>query len=270
MSLSYNISTGNEHLDGAVQDVSARIQKFMENFESLALSCLCELEETQVGLRKFRTSLTLLPATIKHEHTAFLKENLPTFLKAENLEEIFMHLNLYWNFIDYSLLDYIINRFCSTDLKRDMNEYKLELGRFRRVTTISQVIGSWPGRVEPPPSFTEFTNTLDRDASTFTLEELEELRMKICNEFSLSNFILMFRGVVTGSLIITWFVPSGVVARLQENVLMKAKSKSPFFQENSIMSISIGGECVSVFLSAAQVQTPTSSVINSKYKKEYR
>ena len=264
----FHICTGNEHLDGAVQDVSDQIQEFMEKFESLAISCLCELEETQLGLRKFRTSLMLLPATIKHEHKAFLKENLPTFLKAENLEEIFMHLNLYWNFIDYSLLDYIINRFCSTDLKQKMHEYKLELEKFRRVTTISQVIGSWPGRVEPPPSFTEFTSTLDRDASTFTLEELEELRMKICTEFSLSNFILMFRGVIRGSLTITWFVPSGVVPRLRDDVVMKAKSKSPFFHRNAIMSISINGECVSVFL--PHVQTPTSSVVNSKYKKEYR
>lgn len=210
----------------------------------------------------------LLPASIKHEHTAFLKENLPTFLKAENLEEIFMHLNLYWNFIDYSLLDYIIDRFCSADLKKDMHEYKSELGEFRRVTTISQVIGSWLGKVDPPPSFTEFTSTLDRDASTFTLEELEELRMKICNEFSLSSFILMFRGVVEGSLIITWFVPSSTVAQLQDAVLTKAKSKSPFFQDNAIVSISIGGECVSVFL--PEVQTPTSSVGNFKYKKAHR
>lgn len=262
------VSTGNEHPDGAIRDVSAQIREFMKKFESLVLSCLCELEETQLGLRKFRHSLMLLPATIKHEHTAFLKENLPTFLKAENLEEIFMHLNLYWNFIDYSLLDYIIDRFCSTDLKKDMDEYKLELGEFRRVTTISQVIGSWPGRVDPPPSFTEFTSTLDRDASTFTLEELEELRMKICNEFSLSNFILMFRGVVKGSLIIVWFVPSKIASQLWDDVLTKAKSKSPFFQENAIMDISIGGECVSLFL--PDVQTPTSSVASFKYKKAHR
>ena len=240
----------------------------MKKFESLVLSCLCELEETQLGLRKFRTSLMLLPASIKHEHTAFLKENLPTFLKAENLEEIFMHLNLYWNFIDYSLLDYIVDRFCGADLKKDMHEYKLELGVFRRVTTISQVIGSWPGRVDPPPSFTEFTSTLDRDASTFTLEELEELRVKICNEFSLSNFILMFRGVVKGSLVITWFVPTAIVAKLRDDVLTKAKSRSPFFQENAIVSIFIDGECVSVFL--PEVQTPTSSVVSSKYKKAHR
>ena len=179
-----------------------------------------------------------------------------------------MHLNLYWNFIDYSLLDYIVDRFCSANLKKDMNEYKLELGEFRRVTTISQVIGTWPGRVDPPPSFTEFTSTLDRDASTFTLEELEELRMKICNEFSLSHFILMFRGVVKGSLIIIWFVPSDIAAQLHSAVLTKAKSKSLFFQENAIMSISIGRECVSLFL--PDVQTPTSSAASSKYKKTHR
>lgn len=260
-------------VDGATADVSAQIRQFMTKFETLALSCLSELEETQLGLRKFRHSLMLLPATIKLEHTAFLKENLPTFLRAESLEEIFMHLNLYWNFIDYSLLDYIIDRFCSEGLKMEMSEYRSDLENFRRVTTIGQMIRSWPGRVEPPPSFTEFTNTLDRDASTFTLEELEELRMKICNEFTLSNFILMFRGVVEGSLIITWFVPTSIVAQLRHDLLEKARSRSRFFEDNAITSVSIDGECVSVFLPQTFTplsQSPNTSLGNSKYKKGFR
>ena len=254
--------------DKMAPDVPTQIRKFRGEFETLALSCLSELEENHLGLRKFRTSLMLLPATIKLEHTAFLKENLPTFLKAENLEEIFMHLNLYWNFIDYSLLDYIIDRFCSDELKEDMDKYKSELEKFRRVTTIGQMIRSWPGRVEPPPSFTKFTSTLNRDASTFTLEELEELRMKICSEFTLSSFILMFHNVVEGSVVISWLVPSSVIPQLRYNLLAKARSKSLFFEENSIVSISIDGECV--YLNFPHVQTPTTSFNNSKYRKEYR
>lgn len=270
------VSIGNKHTKVAganSTDVSAQIRLFMRKFETLALSCLSELEETQLGLRKFRTSLMLLPATIKLEHTAFLKENLPTFLRAESLEEIFMHLNLYWNFIDYSLLDYIIDRFCSDKLKKDMSEYKSDLGQFRRVTTIGEMIHSWPGRIEPPPSFTEFTSTLDRDASTFTLEELEELRMKICSEFTLSSFILMFRSVVEGSLVITWVVPSSIVVELRQNLLEKARSRSSFFEENAIVSVSIDGECVSVFgpqTSTPLSQTPNTSFSNSKVKKGYR
>ena len=256
-------------------DVSSQIRTFMRTFESLALSCLCELEETKVGLRKFRTSLMLLPATIKLEHTAFLKENLPTFLKAEGLEEIFMHLNLYWNFIDYSLLDYIIDRFCSEELKEEMTQYRSDLAQFRKETTVRQLIHSWPmHRVEPPPSFTEFTSTLDRDAATFTLEELEELRMKICGEFSLSNFILMFRGVVEGSLVITWFIPSGIVAQFHQDLLAKAVSRSSFFEDNAITSVSLDRKLVSVFLPhplaiASQVSNG-GSLANSSYKKEYR
>ena len=264
------LSIGSEHTDGAVQDASTQIEKFIKKFESLAYLCLCELEKSHVHLKEFRTKLTLLPRTIRHEHTTFIKENLPKFLEAGNLEEIFMHLNLYWSFLDYSLLDHIIDRFCSCDLKRDMHRYKLELGKFCHETTISQVIESWSGQVEPPPTFTEFTNTLDRDAATYTLEELDKLRRDICREFSLSDFILMFRRVVKGSLIITWFVPSGVVRQLQDNVLMKAKSNSLFFQKNAIMSISISGECVSVFLPDVHEKMPTSSVVNSTYKKEYR
>ena len=271
-----SINGGANSLTTPTTNVATQIRIFMRTFETLALSCLSELEETQLGMRKFRTSLMLLPATIKLEHTAFLKENLATFLRAENLEEIFMHLNLYWNFIDYSLLDYIIDRFCSEELRKEMKEYLVDLEKFRRVTTISQMICSMPGRVEPPPSFTEFTNTLDRDASTFTLEELEELRVKLCNEFTLSNFILMFRGVVKGSLIITWIVPSCIVARLRQSLLEKARARLPFFQENAITSVSIDGECVSVFLprppavASPQTSVNTSFFTNSKYKKEYR
>ena len=266
-------TVGANSTDGTDPDVSAQITSFRRKFETLALSCLSELEETHLGLRKFRTSLTLLPACIKLKHTAFLKENLPTLLKAEGLEEVFMHLNLYWNFIDYSLLDDIIDHFCGDKLKKDMSEYKSDLGQFCRVTTIGEIIRSWPGRVEPPPSFTEFTNTLDRDSSTFTLEELEQLRLKICSEFTLSSFILMFRGVVEGSLVITWAVPSSIVAELRQNLLEKARSKCFFFEENAIMSVSIDGECVSVFgpqTSTPLSCTPNTSFSHSKFKKGQR
>lgn len=266
-----HLSVGKPKVVGA--DVSAQMRLFNKRFETLTLSCLSELEETELCVRKFRNSLTLLPVTIKLEHTAFLKENLPTLLKAEGLEEIFMHLNLYWNFIDYSLLDDIIDCFCSDKLKKDMSEYKSDLGQFRQVTTVGEMIHTWPGRVEPPPSFTEFTNTLDRDASAFTLEELEELRLKICSEFTLSRFILMFHRVVEGSLVITWVVPSSIVAELRQNLLEKARSRCPFFEENAIVNISIGGKCVSVFgpqISTPLSRTPNTSFSHSKIKKGYR
>lgn len=278
MSCAVYICTGNvEQPDAGVEayfpnqtttDVSAQVKELRGKFETLALSCLSELEKQHLGLRKFRTSLTLLPATIKFEHTDFLKENLPTFLKANSLEEIFVHLNLYWNFIDYSLLDYIINHFCSDDLKKDMKDYKSDLEKFRKATTVSQVIDIWHTRVDLPPNFTQFASTLDRDASTFTLEELEELRTKICNKFSLSSFMLMFHSVVNGSLIVNWLVPSNITPQLRRSLLEKAKSKSLFFEENAIISISIDGECVSLFL--PHVQAPANSLSHHTYKKEYR
>ena len=220
-------------------DIASQIQEFEERFERLEFASLTELEEKQVDLKRFRHSLILLPAKIKKEHATFLKENLPTISKAESIDEIFMQLNLYWNFIDYSLLEHIVNRFCSEEVKKDMVQYISDLEAFRKATTISQMIHCWPGRIEPPPHFSKVTCKLNHDAATYTLHELDQLRVRFCHEFSLSDSIMMLHSFIAGSVVIVWMIPSGSVHDLRMELLRHGSMNPEFFEEQAILSIMV-------------------------------
>ena len=45
---------------------------------------------------------------------------------------------MYWDFINYSLLEHVINEFGSDQLKEDMRQYIADLEEFRKTTTVAQ------------------------------------------------------------------------------------------------------------------------------------
>ena len=229
-------------------DVTSQIQEFEERFERLEFASLTELEEKQVDLKRFRHSLILLPAKIKKEQATFLKENLPTISKAESIDEIFMQLNLHWNFIDCSLLEHIVNRFCSEEVKKDMIQYISDLEAFRKVTTVNQMIRCWPGRIDPPPHFSKVTCKLNRDAATYTLHELDQLRVRFCHEFSLSDSIMMLHSFIAGSVVVVWMIPSGSVHDLRMELLRHGSMNPEFFEEYAILNIMVDDLCAYLYM----------------------
>ena len=242
--------------------VSSQIQKFEERFENLGFATMTELEEKELDIKRFRHSLVLLPAKIKKEHTVFLKENLPAISKAESIDEIFLQLNLYWNFIDHSLLSHIVSRFCSEELKTDMSTYVTDLETFQKSTTISQMIQSWPGRLDPPPNFSRVTCKLNRDASTYTLHELDQLRVNFCHEFSLSNSIMMLHSFIKGSVIVVWIIPTGCVNDLRGELFNQGSMYPGFFEKNEIVSVSIDESMVYVYMPyTVSPASPTSRLV---------
>lgn len=245
-------------------DITSQIQEFEERFEKLQFASLTELEQKQLDIKRFRHSLVLLPAKIKKEHALFLKENLPTISKAESIDEIFMQLNLYWNFIDYSLLEHIVSRFCSEELKKDMAHYVSDLDAFRKSTTISQMIRSWPGRMEPPPHFSRVICKLNCDAAVYTLHELDQLRVRFCHEFSLSDSIMMLHSFIEGSVVVVWVIPSGSVYDLRMEILRQGSMNPLFFESNAIVSIDVD-KCMA-YLHMPYKQTSTTSPTSEKHR----
>ena len=239
-----------EHDDDVTEnddcEVAMRIENFEERFSSLEFATLIELEDKQTSLKRFRHSITLLPVAIRHDHKKFLEESLSDITKVESLDKLFMHLNLYWSFLDYSLLEHIINRFGNTTLKRQMKTYASDLSQFRKNTTVRQYVSNCPGschrRVEPlPPHFSKIMCTLDRKASECTLDELEQTRKKFCREFSLSEFVVTLGNLEDGSVTIWWIVPSVIVPELTTAVHNRATT---FVEDCRVLVLAIDGRNV--------------------------
>ena len=227
-----------------MEDVSERIEKLTIRFRNLAHRARQELKEKRTSLEDFWDTVTNLPQQIKPEHEKYLDEKLGCMLNAKSLDEILYRFNLYWSFIDYSLLKYIIDRFGSPQLKEEMSKYVSDLSAFRKQTTLLQMIQCWDCEcVEPPPKFSKLTSKIDKqDIKECKLDVLEDLRRKFCREFSLSKCFMMFRYVIEGSVIIIWMIPSVLVPGLADAIRRNTIRNKAFFEENDVVEITVDGE----------------------------
>ena len=200
------------------RDIAGQVHAFEGRFNHLVFRLQSELSRNAIPMAQFRHSITLLPSTIRTEHYQFILERTKDIRRAEDIEEVFMHLNLYWTYLEYSLLKHIIHchsTVLSTELKEDMGRYENDIEIFKKCTTMEQLLRVGVGigciRREPPPHFSRVVMKLQGNPSDYTLEDIDEVRRKICLAFNLPTFILMLESIDEGSIWITWRIPSSEV-----------------------------------------------------------
>ena len=222
------------------------IDAFEARFEDLTYLAQAAIED-HTPMKKFRHTLRCLPLSIRNDHLQFLEKSLPNIDKAENIDEIFRYLNMYWNFLDYTLLEYVIKRYGDKFLKSKMRRYVHDLAEFRKNTTIAQVCRfakSWSIRPDLPQHFSTLRTKFSKSAAEYTLEELEQFRLTFCREFSLrlSDSVAMLAASITnGSVIINWYVPSSLVDDLMAAIFRHPGS---FFEQQFVVEIVLNGICV--------------------------
>lgn len=122
---------------------------------------------------------------------------------AEDIEA----LCLYWNYFDPVLLEYVIAKYGDDELRQDMEIYNEALKAFRQKTRLRD----WVGGFKPIlfPSGNSLSLMLDRHWDDFMLEDVESLRLKICE---ILPFLMKFVGA-SGSdsscVQVNWILPQG-------------------------------------------------------------
>ena len=199
------------------------------------------MEENEVEFSHLRLSVVNLPGDLKSELNYFRKEIRDNMLAAKSVDEIFVYLSRHWDFLNYSLLEYLIDRHASEKVKKEMGKYVEKIRVFRRNTKL-QIFFKTRGRI--PTVDKEFRKRVvtehDMDCATATLEDIEKIRNNYNNELLLSNFSLLFYSVTCGSVEITWLVPESLVAHIQKSI----KPSSPFMRNHNVTKFTIDGMIV--------------------------
>ena len=187
--------------------------------------------------------LTSLDVFRQREHQEFIKDHLTNIEKGTHLSNLWAKLGIYWNFLNFDLLEHLVSGFGSEDLKKKMESYKFDLQSFRKATRICDFIDCWPERVEPPPEreLREFVAKVGYCWDHCTLEDLDMLEGVITRKFFLPRFAFWLREIMPGSITVTWLIPAPFVRALQETV---ETTNIEFFMEHKIESITTAGhEC---------------------------
>ena len=226
------------------------IKEFDRRFRNLRKIALEEITEKRIPVTEFRQTLMNLPCPITNENKDFIISKYFLFEKAESIESIFLYLNFYLSFIDFSLLEHIIEQFGSDSLKRDMSSYAEDMRHFRMNTPVSEALDHLPKILDAPADHSRLTVKFDFDVQTATLEDVDTYRKRFASEFLLSQLALSLFDLQESSLLVTWLVPAAVGAMISDQVQKKSFS---FFLSNSILKLSLEGECLYPFMPMVKV-----------------
>ena len=217
------------------EKVSTEIKIFEHRFRNLRKRTRSELINGSIDtIDDVLDALTFLPIGLINEYGGVIKLT-PSY--QEGIGKLFIHLNPHLSFLDYGLLDYLIEQFCSDDLKEDMRSYSSDMQKFMEEKTIEQLIGHIPGQFQEDPKFSLLEAKIGLDAGKCTLKKVNDIRFCYCSKVKLSKIIFHLVAVTkANSFIVKWLVPAVIVSDLMTST---RAIESNFFQENAIISLSL-------------------------------
>ena len=191
-----------------------------------------------VDIKKMLQALTLLPTKLRNEYEKAISKKLPKLPREGCISELFLHLNPLFTFLEYSLLEYIINVFGSNGLKTKMQSYVHEISSFMKKTTVQQLIDYWPPQGRSTPNASKITAQIKKNADSCSLQELNSLRRKICISVRLSDVISAAVSVKNStSFIISWSLPSVLAPHVITSI---NKIEEHFFETENMELLFVG------------------------------
>ena len=228
--------------------VKEAVEELENQFCDLAYSTSQFFDKNEIEVSKIKCQLATMPVKNKALHEEFL-ENLWSTIrerKKANLDDdIWVELGKYWNFLNYSLLEYLINKFGDKALAERMEEYKRKLQEFRRSTRLCDFAQHFKSVTKNNLIDKNVTNKLEvkfyKNWEVCTLEDLENWKECITQKLFLPSFVTILHDINPGCISIVWTIPALYASSLMEGIDVKG-----LCEEHKIMQMSIDGvECCS-------------------------
>ena len=155
------------------------------------------------------------------------------------IADSWMQLSSLWDFLNYELLEHVIESFIPDDsLKLELKRYVEATDSFSSSTTVHEFFQEWPFRVKKPEAakVKKIVSKAERSWEQCTLYDIKETTNTLAQLFSLPRPFLCIRNVEEGCVSILWYAPPSVAALLN-NLEVKPKSVS----DNGFLSITVDG-----------------------------
>ena len=108
-------------------EVKSKVKQKDNQFRTLVRSThqhiSCTIETKGGGLADFKVAVTLLPGSLNGYHILLSPDDRSAISNASSYDQIFVVLNQYWTFVQYELLEYVVQEYGNDDLKKEMKKY---------------------------------------------------------------------------------------------------------------------------------------------------
>ena len=218
------------------EEIATLVTKY-DDLVSRTVETFSEMQEDAPHFfRRLRTTVAVLPTSLKYQHQYFLEQHSSQIAKSTTVEEILSILNNYCDFLNCSLLAHIIDKFGDDKLQKQLSNYMEALREFRSHTKIADFMETCTGSPNLSPEFVTLETKMSPEWEHRTLEEAEEYHKTMTQNSSFANYVVSLVKVKRSSIYLVWSVPEHAVQYLA------AAMDSDFLQHHGIEAVAIDGE----------------------------
>ena len=194
-----------------------------------------------MDVERLRVLLTAIRSKYKGEHDDFLRRMKNELDQHSTVADLWTELNLYWDWLNYTLLENFIHRLGDPSLKEEMSHYLVSLRSFQSHTRLYDFARcSKPKYQTVKKGLKNLVTNLKMEWEVCTLEDLDNLKGHIIRKFNLPDFCILLEKVTFGSVVVTWALPNALAKQLKTD--FENTDLSEFYKEHGISSITIDGE----------------------------
>ena len=184
---------------------------------------MIELAVSKWTIKSFTRLLSRLPLKYRDDHVMFVKEEMPRFLRAETIQEIFSYLDFYWSYLSTDLFEYILDELGDEESKQKLRCLNDDVAEFRKMT---QLNAYWKiEQIDPvsktiPEDLWQLVTVHKPESLTgkSTLDEVEQFRKQFASAFTIDKVALCISKISPGSVRIVWLVPPSVAPLLHADM----------------------------------------------------
>ena len=166
--------------------------------------------KTKEDFDDFKIAITLLPASLDGHLILLSPSDRNEIKSATEIPKIFIVLNQYWTFVQYELLEYVVQEYGSTNLKKDMKAYVTEMDELETEIGISHITAVQ--LCFPRPDSVAMEVHLSGSEHTFHNPRL--VQRALTEQCELHPHSVRTYQSVPGSTIITLLIPFSVVGHV--------------------------------------------------------
>ena len=207
-------------------EVTKAIAAMEERFSGLICEARKYLKQTCTDddVEDIKLYLTSLSVSFKEDLSPrVFTSHQEKIITHSNLTQIFQFLSIhgFWSFLNFYLLDCLVNMYGDEGLKGHVNAFKADMERFKHEMKLADFLPAWSGRSPhiPASGFEPIILKVNKDWSDCTLANVAKLEGFLESRFLINRFLLRFANGHSGSVVIMWLVPSHVIAFLEKRIL---------------------------------------------------
>jgi hypothetical protein len=181
----------------------------IERFNQIVISMKKVLKHSGETVDQFRDMFLLsLDVFEKERHATFFASYANKLGEAITFDALFIIFDLYWDYLNYHLLESLVREYGNANIKHVMDKYYVkDVSSFMEATTLQVFWKIEPClKSSPPPGFTETIVKYEHGISaTSTLKDVEDIRLKMNENTQIRKFAILLSAITEGSILITWF-----------------------------------------------------------------